>query len=301
MKRKINFNLIVSILLLVISLAMAGLFSWAIAGFRPDPLSDDKFWFSLIISTIINLFSLLSAISYDLPEQLENNADVKEKRKALLEINISTDATKLEEFTIDANLQRKKAVYLKDLENKRKAFINKYKPTIIDRKIWLQGSVEEKEKNDYCVKLLEFDFLRSDNYLKDNLIYLDLDYPEITASMIVSENMSREAGLSYIYTSTEKSKWWFLQVFPRYLFGMLLSVAWATFFIEMTDTIDSLFWLDFSVRVVSMLINLASGFYVVKAYIYKIVIGDLDFRLSLARQYFIWQKNADNNAVKVEL
>ena len=118
MKRKINFNLIVSILLLVISLAMAGLFSWAIAGFRPDPLSDDKFWFSLIISTIINLFSLLSAISYDLPEQLENNADVKEKRKALLEINISTDATKLEEFTIDANLQRKKAVYLKDLENK---------------------------------------------------------------------------------------------------------------------------------------------------------------------------------------
>jgi hypothetical protein len=285
-------------MLLLISLAMAGLFSWARAGFRPDPLNDDKFWFSLIISTIINLFSLLSAISYDLPEQLEHNQDVKEKRKALLEINLTADATKLEEFTIDLNLQRKKTVYLKDLEIKRKAFIKKYKPNIVDRKIWLQGSKEEKEKNDYCIKLLEFDFLRSDQYLKDSLIYMDVDYPEVTASMIVSENMSRENGLSYVYTQSEKSKWWFLQVFPRYLFGMLLSIAWATFFIEMTDTIDSLFWLDFSVRVVSMLINLASGFYVVKAYIYKIVIGDMDFRLSLARQFYIWLKNNEANTLK---
>jgi hypothetical protein len=298
MKRKLNFNLIVSILLLLISLAMAGLFSWARAGFRPDPLGDDKFWFSLIISTIINLFSLLSAISYDLPEQLEHNQDVKEKRKALLEINLTADATKLEEFAIELNLQRKKIVYLKDLEMKRKAYVKKYKPNIVDRKIWLQGSKEEKENNNYCIKLLEFDFLKSDQYLKDNLLYLDIDYPEVTATMIVSENMSRENGLSFVYTQREKSKWWFLQVFPRYVFGMLLSLAWASFFIEMTDTVDSLFWLDFSVRVVSMLINLASGFYVVKAYIYKIIIGDMDFRLSLARQFYIWLKNNDKTAIK---
>lgn len=291
MKKKINFNLVVAILLLIISLAMAGLFSWAKAGFRSNILQDESFWFSLIISTIINFFSLLSAISYDLPEQLENNGAVKEKRTALLEFNVSTDPSKLEEFVIDLNLKRKKKVYISKIENDKKQFIKKYKPSLIDKKILHTGTAEQKANNEYCTKMAEFDYLKSDDYLKENLLYLDIKFPEITSSMIVSESMSRSDGLGYIYTATQKSKWWIGQVIPRYLGGMMLSIAWATFFIEMTDSINSYFWLDFTVRVVGMLINIAGGLYVVKSYIQKIVIGDLDFRLSVARQFIIWSKD----------
>lgn len=296
MKRKINFNLIVAILLLIISLAMAGLFSWAKAGFRTNILSDEDFWFSLIISTVINFFSLLSAISYDLPEQLEHNDSVKEKRTALLEFNITTDPSKLEEFVIELNLKRKKTVYITKIENDRRAFIKEFKPTLEDKKIYHKGTEEEKENNEYCLRLAEFEYLKSDEYLKENLLYLDIKYPEISSSMIVSESMSRSDGLGYIYTAGQKSKWWVSQIIPRYLGGMLLSLAWATFFIEMSDSIDSYFWLDFSVRVIGMLINIAGGLYVVRAYVQKIVIGDLDFRLSIARQFIIWEKNSDNNA-----
>jgi hypothetical protein len=59
----------------------------------------------------------------------------------------------------------------------------------------------------------------------------------------------------------------------------------------MTDAFDSLFWLDFTVRVVGMLINIAGGLYVVRSFVQKVTIGDLDFRLSVARQYIIWVKN----------
>jgi hypothetical protein len=103
--------------------------------------------------------------------------------------------------------------------------------------------------------------------------------------------MSRSDGLGYIYTNNQKTKWWIGQVIPRYLSGMLLSLAWATFFIEMTDAINSYFWLDFTVRIVGMLINIGGGLYIVRAYIQRIVIGDLDFRLSIARQFVIWSKN----------
>jgi hypothetical protein len=82
---------------------------------------------------------------------------------------------------------------------------------------------------------------------------------------------------------------------------MLLSLAWATFFIEMTDAFDSLFWLDFTVRVVGMLINIAGGLYVVRSFVQKVTIGDLDFRLSVARQYIIWMKNSVVIEVKKEL
>jgi hypothetical protein len=301
MKRKFNFNLVVAIFLLLVSLLMAGLFSWVTAGFRPDPLNDSKFWFSLIISTIINLFSLMSAISYDLPEQLENNPAVSEKKKALLEFNISTDPAKLEEFIIDINLKRKRSVYVNKIEKDKKDFVKKYKPSLEDRKILLKGTDQEKAANEFCVKLAEFDFLKSDKYIDDNILYLDIKYPEITSSMVVSEAMSRTDGMGYIYTDIQKSKFWIGQVIPRYIYGMLLSVAWATFFIQMTDTFDSLFWLDFSVRVVGMLINIASGFYIVRSYIQKITIGDLDFRLSIARQFFIWFKNNVSTEPKKEL
>jgi hypothetical protein len=293
MKRKVNFNLIVAILLLIISLAMAGLFSWARAGFRTNILGDEDFWFSLIISTIINFFSLLSAISYDLPEQLENNSGVKEKRSALLEFNITTDPSKLEEFVIDLNLKRKKTVYITKIENDRRKFIKEYKPSLEDKKIYHKGTEQEKANNEYCLRLEEFEYLKSEDYLKENLLYLDIKFPEVTSSMIVSESMSRSDGLGYIYTNTQKSKWWISQVIPRYLGGMLLSLAWATFFIEMSDSMDSYFWLDFTVRVIGMLINIAGGLYVVRAYVQKIVIGDLDFRLSVARQFVIWLKNSD--------
>lgn len=295
MKRKINFNLIVAIMLLLISLAMAGLFSWAKAGFRTNILSDDDFWFSLIISTIINFFALLSAISYDLPEQLENNNSVKEKRTALMEFNVTTDPAKLEEFIIDLNLKRKKTVYITKIENDRRNYIKEYNPSLEDRRIYHKGTDEEKATNEYCLKLAEFEYLKSDDYLKENLLYLDIKYPEVTSSMVVSESMSRSDGLGYIYTTSQKSKWWISQVIPRYIGGMLLSLAWATFFIEMTDSIDSYFWLDFSVRVIGMLINIAGGLYVVRSYIQKIVIGDLDFRLSIARQFIIWSKNNATN------
>jgi hypothetical protein len=301
MKRKLNVNLIIALLLLIIALAMAGLFSWATAGFRPDPLNDDKFWFSLIISTVINLFSLLSSITYQLPQELEHNTNIVEKQKALLDFNITTDPSKLEQFVIEANLKRKRTVYLANLEKQRKKFIKKFKPTLVDRKIWQFGSKEDKESNEYCLRLDEFEYQKSESFLKDNLLYMDIKYPEITAGMIVSDSMAREDGLGYVHSSFEKSKWWILKTVPNYLMNMSLAVAWASFFIEMTDSFDSLFWLDFAVRLVGMLLNIGSGLFLVNSYIRNIIIGDLDFRLSLARQFIVWQKITDNNAPKPQL
>jgi hypothetical protein len=301
MKRKFNINLALAIILLLIALAMAGLFSWATAGFRPDPLNDEKFWFSLIISVIINLFSLMSSITYQLPQELENNNNILEKKKALLDFNISIDPNKLEEFIIEANLKRKRSVFLTKLENDRKAFIKKFKPTLLDRKTWQSGSKEDKDKNEYCLKLMEYEYQKSEDYLKENLIYMEIKYPEITTGMIISDSMARENGLGYIHSEFEKSKWWILKTVPNYLINMSLAVAWATFFIEMTDKLDTLFWLDFAVRLVGMLLNISTGLFLVSNYIRTIVIGDLDFRLSLARQFIVWQKNIDNNIPKSEL
>jgi len=287
-KIKFNFNLIIAVLLLLISFAMAGLFSWAVAGFRPDPLRSDAFWFSLIISTIINLFALMSSVSYELPTRLEKDERIIAREEALLTFNITIDSTKLEQFVIDINIERKKAIYIQGVKKDRQKYIKKYKPSLEDRKIWHKGTEEQKLNNEYCVRLTEYDYLASAEYIQENLPYFKIRYPEVTSSMIVSESMARSGGLGYIHTSGQKARWWALHTIPRYIANMSLAIAWAVFFIEMVDNLDAHFWLDFLVRLVGMLLNIGTGFYLVSSYIKTIVLGDLDFRLSLARQFVVW-------------
>jgi hypothetical protein len=289
-KVKFNFNLIIAVLLLLISFAMAGLFSWAVAGFRTDPLHSDTFWFSLIISTIINLFALMSSVSYELPTRLEKDERIITREEALLTFNITTDSTKLEQFVIDINIERKKAIYIQGVKKERQKYIRKYKPTLEDRKIWHKGTEEQKLNNEYCVRLAEYDYLASAEYIQENLPYFNIRYPEVTSSMIVREGMARSGGLGYIHTSEQKARWWAFHTIPRYIANMSLAIAWAIFFIEMVDEMDAHFWLDFLVRLVGMLLNIGTGFYLVRAYIKGIVLGDLDFRLSLARQFVVWDR-----------
>lgn len=290
-KFRFNVNLAIAIILLLIALAMAGLFSWATAGFRTDPLQSVDFWFSLIISTIINLFALLSSITYDLPNRLEKDERILEREKALLDFNITTDATMLELFVIKINSERKRIMHIRRIKRQEIKFIRKYKPTLEERKCWHTGTEKEKETNEYCVRLNEYKYLQSDEYITENLQYLDVKYPEITTSMILSESMARQGDLGYIHTQTQKARWWVLFTIPRYMVNMSLAVAWAIFFVQMAQDVDGRFWLDFLIKLMGMFLNIATGLYLTRLYVKNIVLGDLDFRLSLARQFIMWHKN----------
>jgi hypothetical protein len=291
-------NLVLSVVLFLIALALTGMFSWISAGFRDDPLRDPSFWFSLSISLIINLFSFMSAITYDLPEQLEKNPQIIERESALLDFNLSIDPNRLEQFVVEINYERKKSVYLTKIERKIAKFIKKYKPSLADRRIWQKGTDEEKANNEYCVLLNELHYLKSEDYMKENLLYMEIKYPEVTSGMIISQSMSREGKLGYIYKNSQKATWWISKTLPRYAATTSLSIAWATFFITTTISIGPTFWIDFAVRLVGMLLNVMFGFYLTRAYVKNIVLGDLDFRLSLARQFVIWQNKQKNEVVK---
>jgi len=283
-------SMIVAILLLLVAFSMTGMFSWITAGFKQDPLSDPAFWFSLLTSLIINLFSLMSSVTYMLPNEREKNPYVKEREEALLEFNIKSDPVLLEQFVIEVNYDRKKQVYINSIDKQIKKFIKKYKPKWLDKKIWLTGTLEEKQQNDYCLKRLELEELKSDQYIKDNLIYMDIKYTEVSASMIISQAEVKQGRLAYVHRGYEKSSWWLSKTLPRYASTTLLSIAWATFFITTNITIGPSFWVDFSVRLIGMLINVATGVYLSVEYVRNIILGDLDFRLSLARRYMIWAK-----------
>ena len=65
---------------------------------------------------------------------------------------------------------------------------------MIDRKTWYSGTPEQKEKNEYCLKLMEYEELVSEEYIKENLLYIDVKYERITTAMIISEAASMKDG-----------------------------------------------------------------------------------------------------------
>lgn len=294
-KRKVRgtaiISALVSILLLFVAFAMTGMFSWISAQFVEEPLRQSAFWFSILTSNLINLFSLMSAITYQFPSEREKNPQVKEREEALLAFNVTTDPVLLEKFVIEVNYERKKLTYISEIDERIKKFIKKYKPKLADKKIWLTGTPEQKQDNDYCVKRMELEELKSDKFIQENLLYMDIKYSEISAGMIVSQSMASSGKLSYIYRNSEKTGWWLGKTLPRYATTLMLSIAWATFVITTDISIGPSFWVSFATRLLGMLINVSTGVYLSVEYVRIFVLGDLDFRLSLARRYMIWAKD----------
>lgn len=289
---KVSVSLILTILLFIITIAFTGLFSLVEGKFNTDIWNDPQFWNKLTISAMINLFSMLGVIVYLLPEQSNQNKKVIEREKVLLEANATTDVYEFEKFVIDENITRKKKTYLKQLDKQKRSYIKKYKPTLADKKAWHSGSKEEKESNEFCIKMLEFEYLSSEQYMNDNLIYMDLKYPEITSAMILSNNMATQGGMPYVHRTWEKTMWWMVQLFIKYTSSLGLPAVWAATIIDGFRQPTQEFWLDFAVRMVGMLLSIVNGIWSVNSYTQQFTIPDLDLRISLTRRFAIWKKKA---------
>lgn len=289
---KISMSLILTILLFIITIAFTGLFSLVDGKFNPDVWNDPQFWNKLTISAMINLFSMLGVIVYLLPEQSNKNHKVVEREQVLLEANATTDVYELEKFVIDENITRKKKTYLRLLDKQKRSFIKKYKPTLADKKTWHSGTTSEKESNEFCIKMLEFGYLSSEEYMNENLIYMDLKYPEITSAMILSNNMATQGGMPYVHRTWEKTMWWVVQLFIKYTSSLGLPAVWAATIIDGFKQPTQEFWLDFAVRMVGMLLSIVNGIWSVNSYTQQFTIPDLDLRISLTRRFAIWKKKA---------
>lgn len=285
---KISVSLLLAILLFVGSIAMTGLFGLVDGTFNPNAWSDPTFQAKVSIAALINFTAMLSIITYWLPEQPKRNKDVQTRNKTMEEFNATTRHDLIEEWVIEENIDRKKRVYLSHLERDRKRFIKRYKPSLEDKRVWHKGTLEEKGNNEYCLKMMEFDSQRSDEYIKDNLLYMDIKYPEITSAMVLSANMSTSYGLNYVHGNFEKTVWWVINLLMRYMSSIALPAIWAAIIIGGLKEPTVEFWLDFIARVIGMIIAMGSGVWLVETFTKIFTLPDLDFRIALGRRYGIW-------------
>lgn len=291
MKLKLKLHVVVSVILLLTSFLLTGLFSFIKADFDFNVILSGQFWFSTLTVVLINIIALVSSITMGIPKFRESNNKIEEKEKIIEEFSQTEDPNLFEEFLIEFNLERKKKMYLNQLDNKINKLKNKM--TLEERKIYFKGKEEEWTQTVSKIKQLEQE--RTEEYINNNLEFSNIDFPMVYSGTILSTGkISINNGLMDKHSGNDKSKWWISRVLPGYLLSISLTAFWASFLITAVLEFSIILIVDVLVRLLGILMNYVNGTYLSRDYVNEVLLGDIDFSISVIKRYFIWKKNKES-------
>jgi hypothetical protein len=287
MKLKIKAHVVISFVLLLVSFVLTGLFSFIKADFDFNVILSGQFWFSTLTVMLINVIALISSITMGLPKFREGNKKIEEKEKMIDEFNQTEDPNLFEEFLIGFNTERKKKMYLNELDNKINKLKNKM--SLEERKTYFKGKEEQWTKRISKIKQLEFE--RTEEYIKNNLEFSSIDFPMVYSGSILSTGkIASKNGLMDKHSGGDKYKWWFHKVLPGYLLSISLTAFWASFLITAILEFSIILVVDVLVRLLGILMSYVNGTYLSKDYVDQIALGDLDFSITVIKRYYLWKK-----------
>lgn len=287
---KIKMHITISVILLLLSFVLTGLFSFIKADFDFNVVLSGQFWFSTLTVLIINIIALLSSITMGVPRFKENNKKIEDKEKIINEFAQTEDPNTFEEFLIDYNYERKKKIYLNRLDIRISKL--KQKMSFEERKIYFRGNQQEWELNKNVALIKQLEKERTEDYIKNNLEFLNIDYPIVhSASVFSTGKLATVDGMIDKHSGGDKSKWWISKVLPGYFLSISLTAFWASFLITAVLEFSIILIVDVLVRIVGILMNYVNGTYLSRDYVEEILLGDLDFSISVIKRYYIWKKN----------
>jgi len=287
---KIKMHITISAILLLLSFVLTGLFSFIKADFDFNVVLEGQFWFSTLTVILINIIALLSSITMGVPRFKENNKKIEDKEKLINEFSQTEDPNAFEEFLIDYNYERKKKTFFYQLDNKINAL--KMKMSFEERRMYFKGKEEEWELNKRISTIKHLEKERSEDYIKNNLEFLNIDYPIVYSATVFSTGkLATTDGMIDRHSGGDKSKWWISKVFPGYFLSISLTAFWASFLITAVLEFSIILIVDVLVRIVGILMNYVNGTYLSRDYVEEVVLGDLDFSISVIKRYYIWKKN----------
>lgn len=178
-KEYITKTIINGVLLLVI-LIIFGCFDWVNLKFHFDWLTDVNFWGKMAMKVVASLCAYNIGINFIVDEVIKRNKLLGTAKFRYEMLNASKQ--KDFEYYIHKvyNPSQKKAIYI-SMINKRIYLLNKFSKKK-DRILYISELPErqlEKETNRYCIRRKELEYLKSDEYINNNIENLRVRYRDI--------------------------------------------------------------------------------------------------------------------------
>jgi len=171
---------IVNSILLVIILIVFGCFDWMHFKFHFDWLTDINFWGKTTMKVVASLCAYNIGINFIVDEVIKRNKNLG-NAKYKYEVLNSNKQRDFEYYIHHVyNPNNKKVMYISYI-NKRINLLNKFSRRS-DRILYVSELPErqaEKEKNKYCIRRKELEYLKSDEYIDANIENLKVRYRDI--------------------------------------------------------------------------------------------------------------------------
>lgn len=186
-KERITKYIVNAILLLVI-LIVFGCFDFATLHFHYEYLQSLSYWTTLLTKTIADICAFNIGINFVIDDVIKRDK-VLAQAKVLYEKLNKHKQDDFEYFVMNVyNPKLKKRAYIAKI-NKQIYILNKVSKA--QDKILYSSKLEEnqelKKKNKYCIKRARLEYLKSDEYIDNNISTLDVRFKDVDPSVFEME------------------------------------------------------------------------------------------------------------------
>ena len=188
-----------SILLLILILVVEGCFNFLTFEFKVSQLTNLGFWtnvgFKVLLLVLVKVWVMSIFIDVARNKNLDLNF-VKTYNEKLMETKDNNFPKWIENVE---NVEIKVEFYKRKMNKVLQRL--EHNATMHDRMLYFSDKEDIKATNDYCIKRAEIDYLMSDDYINNNIAWLDIsDYPVIDSAIfdcpIGSDNIHKKYQLS---------------------------------------------------------------------------------------------------------
>lgn len=221
--------------------------------------------------------------------------DFKTKDKEYLEADkaIKDFATKtyrpsiFSRFCDHTNKKRKLKQYVHDI--KRKIYFLESKASEEDLSVWVNGTKEDKEKNEYCKKRLNLEKQLTDDYIKKNIDTTKVDYDKISSAIALGGYYSKEDNkYANEFITKNKSGKMAREQAPHLLFGFAMTCFSSSLIISFAFDASSI--IPILVKCITLLFQAYTTIRYANEWNQTVTLKDIRFRKGVITEYNNWIK-----------
>lgn len=188
-----------SILLLILILVVEGCFNFLTFEFKAERLLSLGFWTNVGTKVVLLILVKMWVMSIFIDVARNKNLDLKFVKKVNERLMETKDSNFSKWVENVENVEIRIEFYKRKISKKISRLEHRAKPS--DRMLYFSEDIVAKNNNKYCVKRAELEYLISDEYINNNIAWLDIKgYPMIDAAVfdcpINNDNIFKKYQLS---------------------------------------------------------------------------------------------------------
>ena len=190
-------------------------------------------------------------------------------------------------FCDHTNKKRKLKQYVHDI--KRKIYLLETKASDEDLSVWVNGTKEDKEKNEYCKKRLNLEKQLTDDYIKKNINTTKVDYDKISSAIALGGYYSKEdSKYANEFITKNKTGKMAREQAPHLLFGFAMTCFSSSLIISFAFDAASI--IPILVKCITLLFQAYTTIRYANEWNQTVTLKDIRFRKGVITEYNNWIK-----------